>query len=200
MPGYSDRVNHAFAFAAKHHDQQVRKGTSLPYFTHPANVAVILTRYAQPEDTVLAGILYDVVEDGVRAGYSRDDLIERIGRKFGVSVLDSILAIARRKVDDDGIELSRDDQKADVLARLSTAGDASRWLCAADAVHNAGSLLADVRRAFEPSMVWNRASGGRVATLEWYHALVGRLDALAWSAPILAELKALVADLAIAPT
>ena len=26
MPhGYSDRINHAFAFAAKHHDQQVRK-------------------------------------------------------------------------------------------------------------------------------------------------------------------------------
>lgn len=32
--GYSDRVNHAFAFAAKHHDRQVRKGTALPCLTH----------------------------------------------------------------------------------------------------------------------------------------------------------------------
>ena len=24
--GYSDRINHALAFAAKHHDRQVRKG------------------------------------------------------------------------------------------------------------------------------------------------------------------------------
>ena len=31
--GYSDRINHALAFAAKHHDQQVRKGTRLPYLT-----------------------------------------------------------------------------------------------------------------------------------------------------------------------
>jgi (p)ppGpp synthase/HD superfamily hydrolase len=45
--GYSDRINHAFAFAAKHHYRQVRKGTRLPYLTHPANVAVILTRYGQ---------------------------------------------------------------------------------------------------------------------------------------------------------
>src|SRR5688572_7634594 len=36
--GYSDRVNHALAFAAKYHDQQVRKGLRAPYFTQPANV------------------------------------------------------------------------------------------------------------------------------------------------------------------
>jgi len=44
MRGYSDRINHALAFAAKHHDRQVRRGTRLPYLTHPANVAVSLTR------------------------------------------------------------------------------------------------------------------------------------------------------------
>ena len=59
--GYSDRINHAFAFAAKHHDQQVRKGTRLPYLTHPANVAVILTRYGCDEEIVIAGVLHDVI-------------------------------------------------------------------------------------------------------------------------------------------
>ena len=47
--GYSDRINHALAFAAKHHDQEVRKGTRLPYFTAPANAAIILTRYGQED-------------------------------------------------------------------------------------------------------------------------------------------------------
>ena len=88
MTGYSDRINHAFAFAAKHHDQQVRKGTRLPYLTHPANVAVILTRYGCNEDTVVAGILHDVVEDCVRDGWTREMLEERIGHKFGSGVLD----------------------------------------------------------------------------------------------------------------
>ena len=68
--GYSDRINHALAFAAKHHDQQVRKGTRLPYLTHPANVAIILTRYGCDETTVVAGILHDVIEDCVTKDYT----------------------------------------------------------------------------------------------------------------------------------
>ena len=80
--GYSDRINHALAFAAKHHDQQVRKGTRLPYLTHPANVAIILTRYGQDDDTVVAGILHDVIEDCVRDGFTRDMLETRIADKF----------------------------------------------------------------------------------------------------------------------
>ena len=72
QPGYSDAINHAFAFAAKHHDRQVRKGMKLlPYFTQPANIAVILTRYDRDERTVVAGILHDVVQDSVREGVSR---------------------------------------------------------------------------------------------------------------------------------
>ena len=59
--GYSDRINHALAFAAKHHDQQVRKGTRLPYLTHPANVAIILTRYGRDESTIVAGILRSMI-------------------------------------------------------------------------------------------------------------------------------------------
>src|SRR5207302_8240545 len=63
MHGYSDRINHALAFAAKHLDQQVRKGTRLPYLTTPANVGMILCRYGRDDETVVAGILRDVVED-----------------------------------------------------------------------------------------------------------------------------------------
>src|SRR5215213_4303631 len=119
--GYSDRINHAFAFAAKHHDKQVRKGTALPYLTHPANVALILTRYGQDEETVIAGILHDVVEDCVREGYSASDLTQRIGEKFGERVLETVLAVTERKLDDDGIEMSWDERKADYLQRLSDA-------------------------------------------------------------------------------
>ena len=68
MNGYSDPINHALAFAAKHHDQQVRRGTRLPYLTAAPNIAIILTRYGQDDETVVAGILLDVVEDYAREG------------------------------------------------------------------------------------------------------------------------------------
>ena len=199
LVGYSDRINHALAFAAKHHDKQVRKGTQTPYLTHPANVAIILTRYGQPEDTVIGGILHDVIEDCVRDGLSARDLEERIGRKFGDGVLETVLSVTKRRTDEDGMPLSSEDQKADYLARLSDASDAARWVCCADKVHNSGALVADVRRAFDPAQVWGRFGGGRSGTMQWYVGVVDRLDALKWSAPILDELRHHVAQLQALP-
>ncbi|MBX3174192.1 MAG: HD domain-containing protein [Gemmatimonadaceae bacterium] len=195
MTGYSDRINHAFAFAAKHHDRQVRKGTRLPYLTHPANVALILTRYGRDEDTIIAGILHDVIEDCVREGWTQEMLEDRIATKFGAEVLDTVLAVTKRRTDDDGVELSRDEAKADYLTRLSEAGEAARWVCAADKVHNAGSLLADLRRTIDPDSVWGRFNGGRDGTLQWYVGVRDRLRELGFTAPILAELSTLVDEL-----
>ena len=195
MNGYSDRINHAFAFAAKHHDRQVRKGTRLPYLTHPANVAVILTRYGSDDDTVIAGILHDVIEDCVRDGWTREMLEDRIATKFGDGVLETVLAVTKRKLDDDGVELSRDDIRSDYLQRIGTASDAARWVCAADKVHNAGSILADLRRTIDADTVWGRFNGGRDATLQWYRDVRDRLAAVGFSAPIAQELAALVAEL-----
>ena len=189
MTGYSDRINHAFAFAAKHHDRQVRKGTALPYLTHPANVAIILTRYSRDDDTVIAGILHDVIEDCVREGWTREMLEERIGEKFGDAVLEAVLAVTHRRVDDEGNEFDRDERKADYLLRLEGASECARWVCAADKVHNGSSILADLRRTLDPDTVWNRFSVGREGTIRWYRAVYERLREVGFDAPILAELK-----------
>ena len=175
ITGYSDRINHALAFAAKHHDQQVRKGTRLPYLTHPANVAIILTRYGCDEPTVVAGILHDVVEDCVAKDYTRDMLEQRIGDKFGADVLDTVLAVTHRQHDDEGDELSSEERKDDYLARLGPPTIARKWVCAADKLHNANSISADLQRTIDPDTVWSRfAVGGR------YRALVSaRLRAAA---------------------
>ncbi len=195
VTGYSDVINHALAFAAKHHDRQVRKGTKLPYLTHPANVAVILTRYGCNSDTVVAGILHDVIEDCVREGYSREMLEQRIGDKFGAKVLDTVLAVTYRRHDDDGVELSGDDRKTDYLERLSGASEEARWVCAADKIHNASSILSDLRRTVDAETVWSRFGGGRVGTGRWYRQVYERLREVGFNAPIMAELDAVSGDL-----
>jgi (p)ppGpp synthase/HD superfamily hydrolase len=189
VTGYSDRINHAFAFAAKHHDRQVRKGTALPYLTHPANVAIILTRYGRDDDTVIAGILHDVIEDCVREGWTQEMLEERIGEKFGESVLQAVLAVTHRRVDEEGNELDKDEKKADYLRRLDAASECARWVCAADKVHNGSSILADLRRTMDPDTVWSRFSVGREGTIRWYRAVYERLIAVGFDAPILVELR-----------
>jgi (p)ppGpp synthase/HD superfamily hydrolase len=195
VTGYSDVINHALAFAAKHHDRQVRKGTKLPYLTHPANVAVILTRYGCDSDTVVAGILHDVIEDCVREGYSREMLEQRIGDKFSAKVLDTVLAVTYRRHDDDGVELSGDDRKTDYLERLSGASEEARWVCAADKIHNASSILSDLRRTVDTETIWSRFGGGRAGTGRWYRHVYERLRELGFDAPIMAELDMVSGEL-----
>lgn len=199
MNGYSDRINHALAFAAKHHDQQVRKGTRLPYLTHPSNVAIILTRYGCDDDTVVAGILHDVIEDCVREGWTRSMLESRIAEKFGDTVLATVLAVTKRRLDDDGNEMDRDERNADYLTRLAKTDDRARWICAADKVHNGNAMLADLKRTMDPASVWGRFSAGRAGTVAWYRDVLDRLVSLGFDAPIVAELRATVELLEAAP-
>lgn len=196
--GYSDRINHAFAFAAKHHDQQVRKGTRLPYLTHPANVAVILTRYGRDEETVLAGILHDVIEDCVRSSYTRQTLEQSIRDKFGDTVVETVLQVSKRDMDDAGTPLSPDEQKEDYIQRLTAASESARWVCAADKIHNAGSILADLRRtadATDREAIWRRFRLGKAGTAAYYRAVFDRLRAVAFNAVIMEELERFVLDL-----
>ena len=101
----------------------------------------------------------------------------------------------KRRVDDDGMEFSREETRADYLERLATAGDTARWVCAADKVHNAGTILADLRRTIDSDTVWGRFSGGRESTVQWYRAVRDRLRALGFAAPIMDELVSVVDQL-----
>ena len=190
--GYSDKINHALAFAAKHHDRQVRKGTRLPYLTHPANVAIILTRYERDEPTIVAGILHDVIEDCVREAFTSDMLQQRVGDKFGQDVLTTLLSVTHRRFDDDGIDLGHDERRDDYLDRLKNAGESARWVCAADKLHNASTILSDLRRTIDPSTVWSRFSGGREETVRWYRRVYDRLRDLGFSGAIMPELAGVV--------
>lgn len=187
--GYSDRVNHALAYAAKYHDQQVRKGLRAPYFTQPANVGIILTRYGQDDATIVAGILHDVVEECAREGHGGLSELDRVADKFGADVVDTLRGVTERRLDDDGVELSHDERRADRLARLAAADPAGRWVVAANALHDAGTLIADLGRTDYPENVWSRRHGGRDATVRHFRVLHDALAADAFDAPIMGELR-----------
>ncbi|MGH7646669.1 MAG: HD domain-containing protein [Gemmatimonadaceae bacterium] len=197
MTGYSDRISHALAFAAKHHDQQVRRGTRLPYLTAAPNVAVILSRYDRDDDTVVSGVLRDVVQDYVRDGASPEMLDARIGEKFGAAVLAALIGIVERRYDADGVEMSPDERRADLVNRLADADECGRWVMAAVVTHAAGTLLADLTRTSFAGTVWAHAvdGAGREGTMQWLHGVYHRLAAAGFAAPIMAELGAMLAAL-----
>jgi (p)ppGpp synthase/HD superfamily hydrolase len=122
-------------------------------------------------------------------------LEERIGQKFGSSVLETVLSVTQRRVDDDGNELDKDEKKADYLDRLAQADARAHWVCSADKVHNGCSILADLRRTVDADTVWSRFSVGREGTIQWYRAVHDRLVSLGFDAPIVAELRAVAESL-----
>ena len=85
MHGYSDRINHAFAFAAKYYNVLAPAGAGMDYLAHPANVAVILSRYGCEQVTIVAGILHHVLEESPPDQWPV--LEHKIGEKFGPVVL-----------------------------------------------------------------------------------------------------------------
>ena len=195
--GYSDRINHALAFAAKHHDRQVHKGTRQPYGTHAANVAIILTRYDRDDDTVIAGILQDVVADCVNERYTRDMLDQRIGQKFGAEVLDAVLSVTLHRADTDGVDMSHDERRQDLLDRLESASDSARWVLAADALHAVGATLANLRRTIDADSVWSQLPMGKEGTARWYQAMCERFREVGFAAPIVDELVRSVDELGL---
>jgi GTP pyrophosphokinase len=68
----------AYQFAVSAHQGQKRFSGEL-YITHPQGVAKILTELELDMDTILAGLLHDVVED-------TDVTLEDIGREFGKEI------------------------------------------------------------------------------------------------------------------
>ena len=198
MKGYSDRINHALAFAAKHHDQRVRGGTGSPYSTHSANLAVILTRYGCDEDTVVAGIVLEAVRDYARESFPAEVLRNRIGEKFGGRVLEITLMATERRRSDGGIEFSAEERRAEWLARLGAASTEGQVLATADALHGAGTLLADLRRTVDAQSVWVRVAGGRHAALEGYQRLHDRLREAGFQSPVLDELRETISALTAA--
>lgn len=73
-----DLLNRAYVFAMKAHGGQVRKSGD-PYFTHPLEVAQILTGIRADPATVATALLHDVVED-------TDVSLDDIRRLFGDEV------------------------------------------------------------------------------------------------------------------
>lgn len=195
MNGYSDPINHALAFAAKHHDQQVRRGTRLPYITAAPDIAIILTRYGQEDDTVVAGILLDVVEDYSREGMTPETLDDRIGDKFGSGVLSSLIVVVERRYDDDGVELSQEERREDLLQRMEHADDRGRWVKAAELLHGAGTLVAELARTEFPETTWSQLPGGRSEGVTRFRRFYDRLTETDFRAPIMTELGRMVDEL-----
>lgn len=123
------RLQEAYEFAAMAHGDQKRKlPPHKPYIVHPLEVAKILEAAGCDAETIIAGLLHDVVED---TEYTSKDVQER----FGGRVAEIVLGVTEDK------SMPYVEMKEKYLNNLAAAPDECKWVSGADLLSNRGSVL-----------------------------------------------------------
>jgi (p)ppGpp synthase/HD superfamily hydrolase len=156
------RLERALRWAAQCHEEQTRKGSGVPYFQHVAAVGMILDRAGFDEDTVIAGLLHDVVED-------TEATFEDVAARFGAAVAETVRHCSEVKLDVQGRKRPWIDRKRDHLAALIDVPTAARAVLLADKLHNLASIELDL---CEGRPAWSLFNAGREQVLWYYRSAI----------------------------
>ncbi len=151
--------------AAVWHRGQLRKypGVEVPYMSHLAGVAAILSRHGFDEAVVAAGALHDALED---CGVTYDE----IERAFGVDVASLV-----RDVSEEDKALSWEERKRAYIERFPHKPWRAQAISLADKIDNFQSIMVCAADFGDP---WRMFKRGKSAQLERFDALAANLTAL----------------------
>ena len=151
------KLHEAIVFAARAHDGQKRKGTDIPYISHPMEVMQILAQIDPYDyDLQIAGLLHDVVED-------TDVSINEIGERFGSHVAAMVDAHSHSK---DGKWLVRKMREVEEVSQMPLAVKA---VVMADKVSNLRSIRNDIDEIGDK--VWERFNAPKNLQHIYYSAI-----------------------------
>jgi GTP pyrophosphokinase len=153
----------ALVYASDLHREQPRKGGVVPYISHLLGVTSLVIEEGGTETQAIAALLHDAVED--QGGLPR---LEEIRARFGDDVADIVLACTDSTEDPKPPWRAR---KEAYVAHLPVARPDALLVSVADKVHNARSILLDLRS--DGVGMFDRFTGGREGTLWYYRTLVG---------------------------
>jgi (p)ppGpp synthase/HD superfamily hydrolase len=188
-PRYGLRYVAALTYAAELHANQYRKGTNIPYLAHLLAVSSSVWEAGGDEDQAIAGLLHDAVEDQGGA-----PTLESIRRRFG----DRVAMIVDACTDADQIPKPPwRARKEEHISRIAEAPLEVLVVVAADKLHNARSIVADVRA--EGVGIWDRFKAGHDGTLWYYKAMLAVLTERVPGCSLVPQLERVVAELAELP-
>jgi (p)ppGpp synthase/HD superfamily hydrolase len=158
----SNKVNLALKVASKAHRDQVRKGTDIPYISHPVAVAMIIGEYTTDEDVIVAGILHDVLEDVRPSIYSEADM----RGDFGDNITDIVKDVSEDKIAGEP-EKPWIERKKGYLAHLDNLANVEPIIVStADKIHNLTDILEEYKKAGDG--IWQKFNASKDDELWFY--------------------------------
>ncbi len=158
------RIEKAIEVAIRIHKGQMRKGDGItPYVVHPISVAMILSRYTNDEDVLIAALLHDALED---TAYSQ----QKLKKEFGFEVLSIVKDVSDKRPNDPWFK-----RKDAYLKHLKIASKEACLVACADKINN----LMSICEAYEKDgdRIWPRFNAPKEAKFRFYEAIckkVGR--------------------------
>jgi GTP pyrophosphokinase len=183
---YSERFVRALETAARLHAAQRRKGSGVPYISHLLGTCAIALDYGADEDEAIGALLHDAIEDVEPTEMARAAVAE-----FGPRVLAIVEGCSEfRPVPKPPWR----ERKERYIAHLAEADASVLLVSAADKLHNARSILADLRR--DGPDVWSRFKAGRDESIWSYRAVTDAIVANPANNPhLVAELRGTLDEL-----
>lgn len=158
----SNKVNLALKVASKAHRDQVRKGTDIPYISHPVAVAMIIGEYTTDGDVIVAGILHDVLEDVRPSIYSEADM----RGDFGDNITDIVKDVSEDKIAGEP-EKPWIERKKGYLAHLDNLANVEPIIVStADKIHNLTDILEEYKKAGDG--IWQKFNASKDDELWFY--------------------------------
>ncbi len=106
-----DIITRAYALAKDAHKDQKRKSGE-PYLIHPVCVAIILAQLEMDKETIVGGLLHDVVEDTT---YTTEDLTRMFSEEVA-ALVDGVTKLTQLNYDADKVELQAENLRKMFLA------------------------------------------------------------------------------------
>ena len=171
-------------YAAQLHAGQVRKGSGTPYIAHLLAVTSLVLEHDGDEDEAIGALLHDAAED-----QGGEATLAEIRRRFGPAVAEIVEGCSDTLATPKPPWRAR---KEAFLTRLPHASSSARLVSTADKLHNARTILADLRMMGD--VVWDRFQGGKEGTL-WYHRSLVEILRGDGSNPLAEELDRVVSEI-----
>ncbi len=168
---FSPRIELAITTAIEAHGLRRRKAGSAFEATHALSVGLIVSDFGGAENSVVAALLHDTLEDTL---LNQEVIRDRFG--------DYVLAIVTDLTEPKKPVAWRRRKEAYIECLRQSPRDESRTVASADKIHNLSSMVAglenqgvtfiDMFTAGLEGMVWFQREVHRMLTKEWSHPIL----------------------------